>query len=224
MDSIVKQRIFIVDDHPLFRMGLRSLLHTDPRLEVCGEADNAQDALRQLRSLRVDLAILDVTLSGANGIELLKQLRAELPGLRAILMSMHDEEIYAERALRAGAVGYIKKDSPPERVLESIWRALRGGIILSETITEEMVLRLVQGKSNKQDSLLQALSDRELEIFQLMGQGATTRDCAERLHISVKTIEAHQASLKTKLGVSGAHQLRRFAVLWSHQSQPEKDL
>jgi DNA-binding NarL/FixJ family response regulator len=217
------QRIFIVDDHPLFRMGLRSMLEASGSFVLCGEAEDAQSALSQLRVTPVDLVIIDITLRGASGIELLKQLKAELPELRALLMSMHDEELYAERALRAGAVGYVKKDSPAERVLAAIQRALRGGIVLSASSTEELLHRMVHGKSSKEPSALKSLSDRELEIFALMGQGASTRDCAERLHISVKTIEAHQASIKVKLGMKGAHQLRRYAVLWANPNSPGRE-
>ena len=217
------QRIFIVDDHPLFRMGLRSMLEATGRFVLCGEAEDAQSALRQLRTTPVDLVIIDITLRGASGIELLKQLKSELPELRALLMSMHDEELYAERALRAGALGYVKKDSPPERVLAAIGRALGGGIVRSPGSTEELLSRVVQGKSNREEPTIKSLSDRELEIFQLMGQGKSTRDCAERLHISVKTIEAHQASIKVKLGIQGAHQLRRYAVLWASPQSPPFD-
>ncbi len=217
------RRIFIVDDHPLFRVGLRSLLTGTGQFEVCGEAEDAQSALSQLRVTPVDLVIMDITLRGMSGIELLKHLKAELPHLRTLLMSMHDEELYAERALRAGALGYVKKDSPPERVLEAIQLALRGGIALSQSSTEDMLLRVIQGKPRPEDSPLKSLSDRELEIFGLLGQGASTRDCADRLHISVKTVEAHQANIKLKLGLRGSHQLRRYAVLWANQQAVPQD-
>lgn len=208
--------VFIVDDHPLFRIGLASLLKSDESLELCGEAEDAASALSQLRARPVDLVIIDISLRGANGIELLKQLKSEQPELRALLMSMHDEELYAERALRAGAVGYIRKDSPPDRVLDSIHRVLRGLIVLSEDSAEDMVGRLLSRKATPSGPAPQSLSDRELEILHLMAEGASTRECAERLHISVKTVEAHQASLKLKLGLKGVHQLRRYAVLWAN--------
>lgn len=218
-DASSSNRIFIVDDHPLFRMGLRSLIEADGRFQVVGEAEDAPSTLSQLRTTKVDLVIIDITLRGTNGIELLKQLKAEMPTMQTVLMSMHEEELYVERALRAGATGYIKKDSPPEHVLDGISRALRGGIVLSEQ-SAEIILRRKMGTSHEvQESTLHNLSDRELEIFHMMGRGASTRECAERLHISVKTVEAHQASIKAKLGLRGATQLRRHAVLWVNQGQ-----
>jgi DNA-binding NarL/FixJ family response regulator len=214
-----KYSVFIIDDHPLFRIGLRSLLESDGNIVICGEADNSESALSQLRTLRTDLVIVDIALRGTNGIDLLKQLKTEQPELRALLMSMYDEELYAERALRAGAIGYIKKDSPPELVVDAVFRALRGGIVLSKRGADSLLRRLTQGIKSDTGAELPRLSDRELEIFRLMGQGASTRECAERLHVSIKTVEAHQSSIKTKLGITGANQLRRYAVLWANEQR-----
>jgi DNA-binding NarL/FixJ family response regulator len=211
----------LVDDHPLFRMGLRSLLASSGRFVVVGEAEEAKSALTQLRLAEVDLAIIDIALRGTNGIELLKQLKAERPTLRTLLMSMHEEELYVERALRAGANGYISKDAPPSHVVDAVLRALRGGLVLSEQSAQTILRRMTMGSSGA-DSELHQLSDRELEIFQLLGHGASTRECADRLHISIKTIEAHQASIKAKLGLKGANQLRRRAVLWVNQAQSSR--
>jgi DNA-binding NarL/FixJ family response regulator len=210
-------RVFLVDDHPLFRLGLASLLRSDGQCEICGEAEDAQSALSSLRTTPADLVIIDIELRETNGIELLKQLKAELPHLRTLLMSMHDEELYVERALRAGATGYLRKDAPPEQVLDAVSRVLRGGLVLSAQSAETILRRMTLSGATPAASELRHLSDRELEIFQMMGQGVSTRECAERLHISIKTIEAHQASIKSKLGLKGVNQLRRHAVLWVNQ-------
>jgi DNA-binding NarL/FixJ family response regulator len=225
IDAPRPQRIFIVDDHPLFRMGLRGMLGATGQFELCGEAEDAESALTQLRTSTADLVIMDITLRGMSGIELLKQVRAELPHLRTILMSMHDEELYAERALRAGALGYVKKDSPPERVLDAIHQALRSdmgsGSGASQATSDEA--RAARSKPRSDDAALKALSGRELEIFAHMGDGASTRDCADRLGISIKTVEAHQANIKIKLGLRGSHQLRRYAVLWASKKSTSAD-
>lgn len=209
-------RVFLVDDHPLFRLGLASLLRSEGQCVICGEAEDAPTALSKLRTTPADLVIIDIELRDTNGIELLKQLKAEMPALRTLLMSMHDEELYVERALRAGATGYIRKDSPPDQVIDAISRVLRGGLVLSAQSAETILRRMTMGGGTAAPELHQ-LSDRELEIFQMMGQGVSTRECAERLHISIKTVEAHQASIKSKLGLKGVNQLRRHAVLWVNQ-------
>jgi DNA-binding NarL/FixJ family response regulator len=214
-------RIFLVDDHPLFRMGLRSLLESDGRFVIVGEAEEAKAALSELRVAEVDLAIIDIALRGTNGIELLKQIKAERPLLRTLLMSMHEEELYVERALRAGANGYLSKDAPPGHVIDAVLRALRGGLVLSEQSAQTILRRMTMGSAGA-ESELNLLSDRELEIFALMGHGASTRECADRLHISIKTVEAHQSSIKSKLGLKGANQLRRRAVLWVNQGHVGK--
>lgn len=222
--AVQPHRILLVDDHPMFRLGLRSLLSEETDLSIAGEAEDSESALESLRTGKYDLVILDISLRGANGIDLLKRARGEFPALRALLMSMYEESLYAERALRAGALGYIKKDAPADIVIESVRRALRGELVFSESARDTLLRRLAKAstRADRQDRLdLQRLSDRELEIFSLIGQGLSTRECAERLHVSVKTVEAHQARIKQKLGLKDSSQLRCHAAVWVNQVQSE---
>lgn len=225
-----RSRVFIVDDHPVCRTGLRTVFEQAGDLEVCGEAEDSPSALSALRKIPVDLVTIDVVLKGPSGLELLKQLKAEQPQLRALLMSMHDELLFAERALRGGAIGYVRKDAPNDEVLAAVRRALQGQAVFSEDFTSSLLTRMAGHAralppaasargSEVQDAALASLSDREVEILHLLGTGLSTRACAERLHLSVKTIEAHQANLKLKLGLSDVNQLRRYAAIWAGQGR-----
>lgn len=209
-----EHRIFLVDDHPLFRMGLKSLLQSDQRFVICGEARDSASALSALSIAEADIVIIDMELGPSCALELLKQIKTAQPLMKALLLCQHDDDQYLERALRLGATGYIRKDAPVEEVIESIVRVLRGGLALSAQ-SSELILRRVTSCEPSSDSLnLSLLSNRELEIFQLLGQGGTTRECSVQLGISVKTVEAHLAGIRTKLGLKGINQLRRHAVLW----------
>jgi DNA-binding NarL/FixJ family response regulator len=210
----LRPQIAIVDDHPLFRIGIRSLLEQSGRYVVCAEYADAPSALALLRRSAVDLVLIDITLRGGSGLELLKRLKVEQPQLRALIMSMHEAELYDERARRAGAIGYLKKDTAPALVLAAIARALQARPAPRSWPSAADTPLLAAADSDS----VRSLSDRELEVFALLGQGQSTRNCADRLHISVKTVEAHQAAIKIKLGLVGINQLRRHAVLWLHKS------
>jgi DNA-binding NarL/FixJ family response regulator len=209
-----RRRILIIDDHPVFRFGLGQLLQGEEDLVVCGEAVDSASALDAAQRLRPDLAITDISLPGVGGIELIKRLRALYPELRLLVVSMHDEALFAERSLRAGAGGYVMKDAPASALLGALRRVLRGEMAVSEEIANKMLQTLVRGRERDRESTLSCLSDRELEVYELIGRGMRTRDIAEALHISVKTVEAHQASIKHKLGIDSTTTLRRDAAIW----------
>ncbi|MGA3172653.1 MAG: response regulator transcription factor [Chthoniobacteraceae bacterium] len=213
-----KRRILIVDDHPLFRHGIGDLINAEADLEVCGEADNAPSALDSIRSLAPDLVTIDISLRGANGIELLKSIKAEHPKLPLLVLSMHDENLYALRALRAGARGYIMKQEALDRVMSAIRQVLQGELYVSPSMSGRMIEEFVQGGSgNTSGSIADKLTDRELEILQLIGQGHGVQQIARELNLSAKTVETHRAHVKEKLNFQTARELARFAVQWVDQ-------
>jgi DNA-binding NarL/FixJ family response regulator len=213
--AVTERRILIVDDHPIFRQGMAQLLNHEDNLHVCAEAETAQQAMDAVERLRPDLAIVDISLRGTNGIELLKSLRVIAPKLPVLVLSMHDEALYAERALRAGARGYVMKQERPERVIAAIHEVLKGELHLSSTMSNQMIHKLIQGGAReKMKSPIDRLSDRELEVLQLIGEGRGTRQIADELHLSVKTIESHRAHIKEKLNLRTAPEMMRFAVQW----------
>lgn len=205
-------RVMIVDDHALVRHGLGQLISDEADLDICGEADDAQSALEQLDSLQPDLMVIDISLKNGNGIELVKQIRSHGDEIKMLVSSMHDETLFAERALNAGAQGYINKQEATEKVIDAIRCVLDGHVYLSPEMTD----RLVVGKLNRDPSqtTVERLSDRELEVFQLIGQGHSTREIAEQLHLSVKTIETHREHIKNKLSLKNGAELSRHAVQW----------
>ncbi|MBA2272069.1 MAG: response regulator transcription factor [Chthoniobacterales bacterium] len=212
-----KYHVLVVDDHPLFRKGVVQLLTDEPDLEVRGEASNSQQALGELRRQKFDLAVIDVGLDGsANGIELTKSIKAEKPELPVLVLSMHDETMFAERALRAGARGYVMKREALDNFISAVRTVLRGEIFLSENMSKRMVLAHLHGGGDAA-SPVDRLTDRELEILQLLGKGRELRDIAQELHISVKTVEAHRAHIKEKLDFKNAREVARFAVTWVNQ-------
>jgi DNA-binding NarL/FixJ family response regulator len=211
-----KSRILIVDDHPLFRHGIADLINAEPDLEVCAEADNAPAALEGIRSHSPDLATIDISLRGANGIELLKSIKAEHPRLPLLVLSMHDESLYALRSLRAGARGYIMKQEALDRVMSAIRQVLRGDLYVSPSMSGRMIEEFVQGSSSG-NSIADKLTDRELEILQLIGQGHGVQQIARELNLSAKTVETHRAHIKEKLNFQTARELARFAVQWVDQ-------
>lgn len=213
-------RIFIVDDHPIMRRGYTALLTRESDLQVCGEAGSGEEAIEQIQKMNPDLVIVDISMDGMNGIEMikyLKTLRSELPFL---VVSMHDETLYAERAIHAGASGYIMKSEVGVSVITAVRRILLGGIYLSEQMSSKLLRPYFGRPKDATGGTVRVLSDRELEIFELMGRGITTSHIAEMLHISPKTVESHRARIKSKLGLENTAQLRQRAVLWVNSDQP----
>jgi len=209
--------VLIVDDHPIVRQGLAQLLNGEPDFVVCGEAENARKAMAAIAQLQPDLAIVDITLQGTNGIELIKNIVAQWPELPILVLSMHDESLYAERALRAGAKGYVMKQEATEKLTGALRRILKGQIYVSEKQADKMMRKAIDGKAMQDTSPVSVLSDRELEVLQLIGQGHGTRQIAEDLNLSVKTIESHRAHIKEKLNLKTAPEMVRFAVQWVNQ-------
>lgn len=206
-------RVGLVDDHPLLRRGLQNLLETQPQLAVCGEAGDATGALRLAESEHPDLMIVDLALREGHGIDLICRLRSHFPDMKILVLSMHDETLYAPRALQAGAHGYVAKHQPPEELLAAVHAVLRGEMAVSPRLGAQLVRDLVEGRRASSDPL-QDLSNRELEVFEMIGQGLATKQIAGRLHLSPKTIETHREKIKSKLRLSNSLQLNRRAVQW----------
>jgi DNA-binding NarL/FixJ family response regulator len=210
-----KHRILVVDDHPIVRQGLALLINQEPDLVVCGEAEEASGAMHVLASSKPDILIVDISLNGPDGLDLLKNIRNNHPTLPVLILSMHDESIYAERALRAGANGYIMKQEATEKVLVALRRILGGEIYVSDRIANKMVKHYITGSGTLRPSSIADLSDRELEVFRLIGEGHGTRQIAEELHLSVKTVESYQAHIKEKLSLRSARELMQHAIQWT---------
>jgi DNA-binding NarL/FixJ family response regulator len=210
-----KHRVLLVDDHPIVRQGLALLIDRENDLSVCGEAEGAHSAFHAVATLRPDIVVLDISLSGPDGLDVLKEIRAKTTHLPVLILSMHDESIYAERAMRAGANGYIMKQEATEKVLIAIRRILQGEVYLSDRLTNSMLRQYVRGVASSQASPLVNLTDRELEVFRLIGEGHGTRQIADQLHVSVKTIESYQAHIKDKLALKNARELLQHAIEWS---------
>src|SRR5271170_6436448 len=208
-----KSTVFIVDDHPIVRQGLALLINREPDLKVCGDAEEAGSALPRIDELKPDLVVVDISLNGPDGLDLLKNLRAQHPNLPVLILSMLDESLYAERALRDGASGYIMKQEATERVLVAIRRILGGEIYLSDRMASRMLHRFV-GQEGPPRSPIAGLTDRELEVFRLIGEGHGTRQIAGELHLSVKTVESYQAHIKDKLSLKNARELVQRAIQW----------
>jgi len=208
------KKVYIVDDHPLMRKGLVMTIEKEMGFEVSGQNESAEGALSEIVNDVPDVAVVDISLPGMNGIELIKNLLHQLPDLKILVVSRHDEELYAERALRAGAKGYLMKLEAAETLITAIRQILKGGIYLSDKIGTKMLMKLTSGNTSKSDNPLDVLSDRELEVFELTGKGLSTRDIGGKLHISVKTVESHRANIKDKLHLETANELMRHAVRW----------
>jgi DNA-binding NarL/FixJ family response regulator len=211
--SVKRHRVLIVDDHPIVRQGLRQLINQEPDLMVCGEATEPQQALEVAGTERPDLVIVDLTLKEGSGLDLIKTLQVQQPELPILVVSMHDEALYAERSLRAGARGYIMKQEATETLLHALRRVLDGEIYVSGRMATRLVRSVVQGRS-AEDSPLVRLSDRELEVLQFIGRGLSTRQIADTLHLSIKTVETHRANIMRKLHLGHATELVRYAVHW----------
>lgn len=211
----VRHRIFLVDDHPITRAGVSVLINQEDNLTVCGEADNAPVALDLIRKLKPDLVVMDITLKTSSGIELMKNVKALMPELPVLMMSMHDENLYAERALRAGAKGYIMKQEASDKILTAIRCVLSGEPYLSDKMKARLLQSLVHKKKPSEAGFsIDSLSDREMEVFQLIGNGFTTRQIATRLNLSVKTIDSYREHLKLKLQLENGAELVRHAIQW----------
>jgi len=208
--------ILIVDDHPLVRAGLRQLVSDEPDLEVCGETANILDAVRMVKETPPDLAIVDISLSDGSGLDLIKRIHAVAPGVRILVASMYDESIYAERAMRAGAMGYLNKQEVAGNVTKALRRILEGKLYLSKKMTDRLVLQGISGTIKKSGgSLISSLSDREVQVFECIGLGLSTAQIATRLSLSIKTIETHRAHIKKKLNLQSANELTMRAVQWA---------
>ena len=210
-------RVLIVDDHPIVRRGFASLLAGEADLEVCGEAGDGTSALALLESAAPDVALVDVSLGGTSGLDLLKELKERAPKLAVLVVSMHDELLYADRALRAGAAGYVQKDEASDAIVRAIRTVAGGGMYVSEAVSNYLVQRWAMNGASRDDSPLAGLSDRELHVLELMGRGLGTRAIAEQLHISVKTVESYRARLKEKMNLRSGTELVRFAVRWAEK-------
>jgi DNA-binding NarL/FixJ family response regulator len=209
-----KHRIFLVDDHPLVREGLTNLINAQGDLAICGEAEDGAGAIAGIAKMRPDVALIDISLKNESGLELIKNLASQFPLVALIVLSMHDEALYAERALHAGARGYVMKRQTTKSVLTCIRRVLEGGVYVSERVVNSMVRRLNSSGKASATSPVERLSDRELEIFRLLGQGRTTSQIAEDLHLSLKTVQAYCARAKEKFGVNSLGELLRAAIRW----------
>lgn len=212
-----KARIFLVDDHPLVRERLAQVIDREADLVVCGEAPDAPSALVAIATLAPDLAIVDISLKDSHGLELIKDLQAQRPALPILVLSMHDESLYAERVLRAGALGYITKQEATRQVLNAIRQVLSGRIYLSEQMAARMLRKTIVGRKTQVGHPVESLTDRELEVFQLIGRGYATRKIAEELHLGLKTVESYRARIKEKLALEDGTQLMQQAVQWVHR-------
>ncbi len=209
----VSARIFLVDDHPIYRLGLRRIIDAEADLNVCGEIDRIDGALTAILQHGPDLALIDITLKDGHGLELVRQLKAERPTMPTLVVSMHDEKLYAERAVRAGAQGYLPKQASAEKMIDAIRQAMAGELVLSPDIARNLLRRTLHRRPTD-DSPLAGLSDRELEIFEMIGRGDSARAIAEKLNISVKTVETHRTNIRQKINLSSTNELVRFATTW----------
>jgi DNA-binding NarL/FixJ family response regulator len=216
---MMKHRILLIDDHPIMRHGMAQLIRMEEDLDVCGEAGTAAEGMAAMQKLQPDIVIIDLTLPDKHGIELIKDILALQPSALCLVLSMHDESLYAERALRAGARGYLMKETAAERLVSAIHRILEGCIYVSDTMASRM-LEQVSGQRGKTGTTgVNQLSDRELEVLKMIGDGTPTKTIAEKLKISTRTVEAHRAHIKEKLSITDGATLVRYAVQWVENTQ-----
>jgi DNA-binding NarL/FixJ family response regulator len=215
--SLKKRKIMIVDDHPITREGIARRISSESDMMVCSEAESAQEALQLIEKQQLDLVLLDISLEASSGLDVLKDLRTRFPELFTLILSMHEESLYAERALRAGARGYIMKGASPEKLIHAIRQVLAGEIYLSESMTKTALARIGNGRHSPYT--IEDLSDRELEVFQLIGRGFGTREMATALHLSVKTIASHRENMKLKLNLKSSSALVQHAIHWAQTNQ-----
>jgi DNA-binding NarL/FixJ family response regulator len=216
--TVIRQ-VLLVDDHPGFRRGVAAIIAEEKDFAVCGEASSAASGLEAMRRLKPDIAVVDISMPGTNGIELIKMMVAERPQLHILVLSMHDESVYALRALRAGAKGYVMKGEPLESVIRGLRKVSEGEIFVSPQFSDRLIFRAIQSNEAEAGSPVDRLSDRELEVLRLLGKGHGTRDIAEQLHLSVKTVETHRGHIKEKLGLKDSGDMVRFAIDWVTQEE-----
>jgi DNA-binding NarL/FixJ family response regulator len=208
-----KHRVLLVDDHPLVRRGLADVIAREPDLELCGEASDVIEALGVLEQSKPDVVVVDLSLKTGHGIELIEKIKARNTEVKTLVSSMHDETLFAERVLRAGAMGYISKQEPPEMLLKAVRQVLRGEVYLSPRMTSRLLRRVAEGGMPREDPV-QSLSNREVQVYEMIGQGLTVQQIAQRLHLSPKTVETHREKVKQKLNVKNSAELNRRAVQW----------
>lgn len=214
-----RKNILIVDDHPMMRDGLAALITAQPDLAVCAQAADAREALQAIESLRPDLVLMDISLPGKSGLEAIKDIQSLAPGLATLVLSMHDEALYAERVLRAGARGYVMKQEGGKRIMDAIREVLAGKVAVSEKMSARIMDAFTGRRAAEAGSTVENLSDREFEVFQLIGRGRSTKEIADQLHLSVKTVEVHRVNIKAKLQLTTSPELVHYAVRWV-ESQP----
>jgi len=214
-----KSRVYIVDDHAMFRDGLRQLINMEPDLAVCGDAADAAQATAEIQTLQPDLVIVDISLADTSGIDLVKTLKRDYEDLPVLVVSMHAESLYGERALRAGAMGYIMKSEPARTVLAAIGKVLRGEVHVSERMASAVVAKFVQGASSPGPAPLETLSDRELEVFRMLGQEKGTRQIAEELKVALPTVATFKNRIKEKLGMKNSTEMILYAIQWFRQER-----
>lgn len=219
MSSSFNKRIIILDDHPMMQKGLGMTLESEMGFEVVGQFCSAEDLLQKYENLNPDLVIVDISLPGMSGLELIKHLGSRSPELKVLVVSRHDESLYAERVIRAGAKGYLMKLEAGDKLLKAVRKILNGGVYVSDEVSERLLMGMVGGQKNLEESPIEQLSDRELEVFEFTGKGNTTREIAEKLHLSVKTVESYRARIKTKLNLSNATELMMYAVKWVEEGK-----
>lgn len=214
-----KKKIYLVDDHPIVRQGLAQMINNEADLEVVGQGEDAYGSLRALRGIKPDLVMVDVSLKDSDGIDLVKELKAQSPGLPVLVLSMHDESLYAERALRAGAGGYVMKQEPPQTLLAAIRTVLDGEMYVSVKMSATLLQKMVGGKKRSEALPMDRLTNRELEVFRLIGAGKSVKEIADMLFLSTKTIEAHREHIKEKMNFKSSAELLRFAIRNSPDAQ-----
>ncbi len=211
----LRKKVLILDDHPITRYGLIQLINREPDLQVCGDAASAAQALAAVKSARPDLVLADITMPGRSGLDFIKDMQTQRPDVPVLVMSMHDENLYAERALRAGGRGYIMKNEGGEKLLEAIRQVLRGQVYVSQSVSAALLDTLTRGHARSREATPSVLSDREFEVFQLIGQGLSARQIGQRLNLSVKTVGTHRQHIKRKLRMQTGPELIRHAVRWA---------
>lgn len=220
----MKTRIYIVDDHALIRRGLATLINGEPDMEVCGQAEDASSGLQDIIKLQPDLVTVDISLKGNSGLELIKSIKAFNPKIQIVVLSMHHESVYALRVLKAGARAYVMKQDVINKVVEAIRRIRSGHLYVSDDVASQMLNRLVGGETADDASPVAMLSDRELEVVNLIGNGMLTREIATKLHVSIKTVETHRAHIKEKLNLRNATQLVQFCVRWVEENKTGQEV
>jgi DNA-binding NarL/FixJ family response regulator len=216
-ESSEKSKILIVDDHPLFREGLQQLITRDPDLTMCGEASNATEATQRIAELKPDLVVVDISLGSGSGIELIKAIRNEHDDLPVLVVSMHDESLYAERSLRAGAMGYVMKQEPGKTVITAIHKLLRGEMYLSERMSSAVISKFMRGETDQPATPIDILSEREMEVFRMLGRGMGTRQIAHDLNVTVATVNSFRNRIKEKLKLKTATEVMLHAIQWSRE-------